>query len=194
MYFLQLAVQLIIWFLSHCNCKVRSNYIFQCFFLHLLLILFKVLQDLVYKFTVFRWKKYVLYFEFFIFLANFLENGFIYWILLNLIAFDLLLLLNVPLLLSLVEQHIGIFYLFLCFVPSVLPTKCFLGQIIDIEIFNQSIIELIPFGCVSVLDEGIVVSAVSIAKMDYNSFQDIAVVIIGLFLLIIDDLLVLLFS
>lgn len=116
------------------------------------------------------------------------------WIAEHFFGPGLQLLLHIAFLFPLIDEHIGILDLLLGIIPSVLSSKGLLTQIINIELPDDSIIELVPLHGGPVLDVRIVVAAIGIPDMHHYSLEDIVVVVIGLDLLLIGCLLALLFA
>lgn len=90
----------------------------------MLLVVLEVVHELVDEFIVFSRKEDVLYLELFVLSCYFLQNQLVNLVLGNLFPLHLQLLLHVSLLLSFIDQHISILYLFLGLIPSILPSKC----------------------------------------------------------------------
>ena len=95
---------------------------------------------------------------------------------------------------SLIDQHVSVLDLFLGIVAPVLSTECLFPEVVDAEVSDDSIVKFIPFLCVSVLNVGIIVAAVSVAHVNDNSLEDVVVVFILFDLFLLCCLVALLFS
>jgi hypothetical protein len=81
---------------------------------------------------------------------------------------------------SFINKHICILYFLFCFNSTVLTTKCLFSNIFYIKISNNRIVKLKPFFCFSILYKRIIMTIISISRMNYNSFQNIIIILISL--------------
>ena len=173
-------------FLSDCDGQVENNGVFQHFHLGVFVKFLCFCQHAQQIPDILSWEKNVLEFVLPVFIDNFSQYFLIRLFPLDGLSFEGNLITIDYFFLTLVDHHISIFDFLLDVIHTRLATISLLCQLVDIEFPDSCIVELEPFIGVSVLDDGVVVTAIGVTNVDDKSFENVVVVFIWKLLGLVD--------
>ena len=173
-------------FLSNGDRQVENNGVFKHFHLGIFVKFLCFSQHAQQISGIFSWEKYVLEFILPILIDNFSQDFLIRLFPLDGLSFEGDLIAINYFFLTLIYHHIGIFDLLLDVIHTRLTSIGLLCQFVDIKFPDSCIVELEPLIGVSVLDDGVVVTAIGVTDVDDKTFENVVVVVIWKLLGLVD--------